>query len=232
MHRSVSFLSLILLAAATGGTAGAHAATPIVVELFTSEGCSSCPPADAFLAALAQERPDVLPLDFHVTYWNAGGWRDPYSLGAATARQDRYAALFGDEEVYTPEMVIDGTKGLVGSDRPAALARIASEASASAPRVALRIEPKDGGLAVSAAAGSGRGTLVLLGFDPSHDTPVGGGENDGRRLHEVNVVRSVRDLGTWDGRSLLLRVPRPVGERAAVLLQAEDGRILGAAVAG
>src|SRR6201988_338190 len=88
---------------------------PVVVELYTSQGCSSCPPADAYLSELSRDRRDVLPLAFHVTYWDGLGWRDPYSLEAATQRQAGYSALFG-ESAYTPEMVIDGQKGLVGSN--------------------------------------------------------------------------------------------------------------------
>ncbi len=105
--------------------AAAAAERPVVVELFTSEGCSSCPPADAFLTELARGRRDVLPLAFHVTYWNSLGWRDPYSLDAATNRQSQYGSRFGDGS-YTPEMVVDGQKGLVGSERGEAEAAIAS----------------------------------------------------------------------------------------------------------
>ena len=231
MRRSLPLLAAALFA--SGGSAvAAGTASPIVVELFTSEACSSCPPADAFLAELGRTRADVLPLDFHVTYWNNGGWRDPFSLDAATMRQDRYAAQFGDAEVYTPEMVIDGTSGLVGSDRKDALARIASEVASGGPPVMLRLTIAGGSVAVSAGPGSGRGTLVLVGFDAAHDTAVGGGENDGRRLHEVNVVRSIRDIGTWQGGALAVQAPRPAGARVAVLLEAEDGRILGAASGG
>ena len=107
MIRSVAILSATLVALAAG-IAPADAASPVVVELFTSESCSSCPPADAFLAELGRTRADLLALDFHVTYWNAGGWRDPFSLDAATARQDRYASRFGDGDVYTPSITISG----------------------------------------------------------------------------------------------------------------------------
>ena len=89
---------------------------PVVVELFTSQGCSSCPPANAFLNEISRGRSDVLPLAFHVTYWDRLGWKDPFSLEAATVRQDYYGHRFGDGS-YTPEMVVDGMVGLVGSHR-------------------------------------------------------------------------------------------------------------------
>src|SRR5690242_18709430 len=104
------------LAAALIPAAAAAASRPVVVELFTSQGCSSCPPANAYLNELAKDRRDVLPLAFHVTYWDRLGWKDPFSLEAATDRQDRYGHRFGDGS-YTPEIVVDGSVGLVGSYR-------------------------------------------------------------------------------------------------------------------
>src|ERR1700735_5015963 len=89
---------------------------PVVVELFTSQGCSSCPPANAFLNEMSRGRSDVLPLAFHVTYWDRLGWKDPFSLEAATIRQDHYGHRFGDGS-YTPEMIVDGAAGMVGSAR-------------------------------------------------------------------------------------------------------------------
>src|SRR6266851_732934 len=98
-------------------SASANAAErPVVVELFTSQGCSSCPPANAYLNEMARDRKDVLPLAFHVTYWDRLGWKDPFSLEVATERQDRYGHRFGDGS-YTPEIVVDGASSHVGSDR-------------------------------------------------------------------------------------------------------------------
>ena len=137
-------------------------ARPVVVELFTSEGCSSCPPADAYLSELSRDRPEVLPLAFHVTYWNSLGWQDPYSLEAATQRQAEYSARFG-QSAYTPEMVIDGRKGLVGSNRRAAEAaiRIAQKADEAGADVSgVRHGER---LSLMIGPGSGRGQVLVVG---------------------------------------------------------------------
>jgi hypothetical protein len=200
--------------------------SPVVVELFTSQGCSSCPPADAFLTDLARQRHDVLPLAFHVTYWDYLGWRDPYSLDAATARQRDYASHLGEGGIYTPQMVVDGTTGFVGSNRTEGLRAIAAAGPKPVP-VSVR---RDGeALLITIGAGAGQARVLLAGFDPSHQTPIGRGENGGRTLLESNVVRSLTAIGGWNGSSVTIRHPAPLGEDAAVLLQTEDGRILGAA---
>ncbi|HEY4043693.1 MAG TPA: DUF1223 domain-containing protein, partial [Rhodopila sp.] len=199
---------------------------PVVVELFTSQGCSSCPPADAFLTDLARQRRDVLPLAFHVTYWDYLGWKDPYALDAATARQREYARHLGDDGVYTPQMVVDGGKGFVGSSRAEGLGAIAAAGRKIVPVSVMR----DGAsLLVKVGPGSGTAQVILVGFDPAHETPVGRGENSGRTLHETNIVRSLTPLGGWTGAAVTLRPAPPAGEGFAVLLQAEDGRIIGAA---
>ena len=225
---------LVLVAILIAAPASAASARPVVLELFTSQGCSSCPPADALLAELARTRGDVLALDFHVTYWNGLGWADPFSLAAATARQDWYAARFGAAEIYTPELVVDGTVGVVGSDRPAVLAAIDAASGAIAERgasgiPALHVARLTDGLAIVVDGGHGRGRLLVVGYDPEHETAVGGGENGGRRLREVDVVRSLADAARWDGGALTVHAPLPAGQRAAVLIQGEDGRVLAAA---
>ena len=204
---------------------------PLVVELFTSQGCSSCPPADAIVAGLARTRPDILPLTFHVTYWNSLGWRDPFSLEAATERQQRYVAQAVSREAYTPALVVDGRHDVVGSDEAAVqagLARGQADLRMSAP-VAVAIAPSGDGLAITVGAGAGQGSVVMLGYDGQHRTQVGRGENSGRTLLEANIVRSIGVAGTWSGSALRLPVQRPAGEKVAVIVQADDGRILGAA---
>ncbi len=219
-------LILAVLMALPMAARAAEAGPPVVVELFTSQGCSSCPPADALLASLAKTRPDVLPLAFHVTYWDYLGWKDPFGLAAATDRQKAYGRLLGQDGIYTPEMVVDGAAGFVGSDQRAAEAAIA-QAAVKPVVVSLR---RDGaGLLVSAGAGPGQGRILLVGYDPSHRTPVGRGENDGRTLLESNIVRALVPVGAWSGGAVTLHADIPAGERVAVLLQADGGRILGAA---
>ncbi len=215
-----------------GMLSGAMAAErPVVVELFTSEGCSSCPPADAFLTELSHSRRDVLPLAFHVTYWDRLGWKDPFSLAAATQRQARYGARFGDGS-YTPEMVVDGRKGLVGSDRGEADAAIAAAERHEGSGVDVAVTRRGGTLAITIAEGRGSGQVLLVGYDTEHHTPVGRGENGGRTLTESNIVRSIRSVGQWTGAPLSLAEAIPEGQEAAVLVEAPGGGILGAARGG
>ncbi len=223
-HSTVLLLGVILAAAGTAQAAG----RPVVGELFTSQGCSSCPPADAKLAALTRDRPDLLLLTFHVTYWNNLGWRDPFSLTEATERQRRYVALRVSPEVYTPALVIDGREDVIGADDAAvdASLRRAGPAAETAASVALAWDGHM--LDIRVGAGPGHGSVLLIGYDPTHETRVARGENAGRTLHEANVVRSVSTLGTWSGKAQAFRATPPAGEAFAVLLQADDGRILGA----
>lgn len=200
---------------------------PVVVELFTSQGCSSCPPANAYLNELARDRRDVLPLAFHVTYWDRLGWKDPFSLGAATDRQARYGSRFGDGS-YTPEIVVDGVTSHVGSYRNEIGAAIDRARSASQRGADVRLARKGGQLLIE-IGGEGRGRVLLVGFDHYHKTDIRRGENGGRTFEELNVVRSVRALADWQGAALHLAEQPPEGEDAAVIVEASDGRIVGAA---
>ena len=230
---SIAATVLVLLFAGVGRGAAADlapgGAAPVVVELFTSQSCSSCPPADELLAELARTRPDILALDMHVTYWDRLGWKDPFSLPGATDRQRRYAALWRGDTVYTPQIVVAGRHQAIGSDRPAVLAAIASAKADTTPAVPLRLARDAAGLVLEAGIGQGAGTFWLVGYDPGHTTAVRGGENVGRTLTEVNVVRSMETVGVWQGKAVRLHLPSAPGERTAVLLQAADGRMLGAA---
>lgn len=226
--RRAALISVALLLAAIRPITAAE--RPVVVELFTSQSCSSCPPAEALIGRLAREGADVLPLAFHVTYWNHLDWRDPYSLPAATDRQGDYAARLG-ESSYTPQAVVDGQAALIGSDEAGLRAAIArARATGSSLPVTL---VRDGSrLTARIGAGSGAGRVLLIGFDPSHTSRVLRGENGGRTITQANVVRSIQDLGPWSGSAATFAAAAPPGETAALLLQATDGRILGAARLG
>lgn len=215
------------LAAAVATTPTHAAERPIVVELFTSQGCSSCPPADAFLRELARDRQDLLPLAFHVTYWNRLGWTDPFSFDDATRRQAAYGRRFGDGS-YTPEMVVDGRWSLVGSDRAAAQRAFALAASRRADGPEITAEARDGRVSIAVGGGAGTGRVVLVGWDDEHRTAIGRGENGGRTLIEADIVRSFAVLGAWTGRPARFETPTPEGERWAVLLEDPEGGILGA----
>jgi hypothetical protein len=199
----------------------------VVVELFTSQGCSSCPPAEAILRELATQ-PDILALSFHVTYWNSLGWTDPYSLNLATERQRQYQRIFDTNTIYTPQLVVQGAAEMVGSERQTvarAIMRAAALAAQSTGPV-IRAAPATGGLAVEVGAGIGAAKLLLIGFDRQHQTKIARGENAGRELVEANIVRSLQKIADWNGEKLSILTPVPLGEQTAILLQAPDGRIL------
>jgi hypothetical protein len=200
---------------------------PVVGELFTSEGCSSCPPADAKIVSLTRSRPDLLLLTFHVTYWNNLGWHDPFSFAAATERQRHYVALGISPEVYTPALVIDGRQDVVGSDGAAVDAAL-FRATLNETAAQVDILQEGDRLTVNVGAGTGQGTVLLIGYDRFHQTHVGRGENSGRTLLEANIVRSMSTIGTWSGQPLRLQASIPEGQAIAVLLQADNGHIIGA----
>jgi hypothetical protein len=208
-------------------------ASPLVVELFTSQACSSCPPADVLLSRLKETRPDLLVLDFHVDYWNNLGWRDPFSSPVATARQYWYDRALHLGEVYTPQMVIAGGHEAIGSDTASVKAAIDAELAAASrrPAVAVSLVRHDGHLTLSVGGGRGAALLWLVGYDDHHRTSVGGGENGGRTLDEVNMVRAIMPAGRWDGQAVTRDAAVPPGEQFALLVQQDDGLILAAAIA-
>lgn len=224
--------ALLLLTMASPAVAQSSASTgPTVVELFTSQGCNSCPPADAYLGELAG-RSGVLVLSVHVDYWDYLGWRDPFASKAFSDRQRQYSAALAQRYVYTPQMVIDGHLQEVGSDRAAVerLLQKAQHGSRSGPTLALA--SNSNGPMVSIGQASGRGTVWLVTFDRQQTTAIGRGENSGRTITYHNVVRDWRRLGDWRGEAMTMPVSVPtdtLGERCAVLVQKDEvGPILAA----
>jgi hypothetical protein len=197
---------------------------PVVVELFTSQGCSSCPPADALLGELAR-RSDVLALGFHISYWDGLGWKDPFSSQSSTDRQRAYARLLGRGQVYTPQMVVDGRREMVGSDRNAVLAALRDARPQAVAPVAFAADRRS----VTVGAGQGNGTVLLVRFAQQRITRIGAGENARRTLEDVNGVEALTMLGAYQGTALTFAIEPPsAGEGVAVLIQGADGLILGA----
>jgi hypothetical protein len=223
-------LAVVTMFGLTAGTASA-APRPVVVELFTSQGCSDCPPADALLRHVKATDPGVLALDLHVTYWDNAAWTDPFSLQAATDLQNHYASLRGGTEVYTPEAVVDGKAQFVGSDKATMIAAVAQARAAIARdgTAPVSVSTADGQVSVHVGSGTGVATVWLFGFDPERTTKVQGGENGGTTLTEVNVVRSITGLGPWNGQPLERTIRTPAGKKFAALVQRSDGMILSAA---
>ena len=177
---------------------------PVLVELFTSEGCSSCPPADALLQRLQREQPvpgvEIVALEQHVDYWNSMGWSDPFSSRQFSGRQQDYGRAFRLRSVYTPQMVVGGTEQLVGSDQPGAEKAIAR--AASCPRAQVKIESGgSAGLRVTVdglpAVSRGDSADVYLAMvEANLSSKVARGENAGRRLTHTAVARQLARLGT------------------------------------
>jgi hypothetical protein len=225
------------------------AATPeakqktVVVELFTSEGCSSCPPADALLLQLRQQAQqqgtEIIPLGFHVDYWNDLGWKDRFSSAAYSRRQEQYARRFALDGPYTPQMVVDGSSEFTGSDSSRARAAISQEATQSqAADVQLSLASPDKLLVrVNASGGNISGDVTLAITEDNLTTNVGAGENNGRVLRHAAVVREFRTLGKLAQGSFQAEIPlvpakewKPRDLRYVVFVQeAANGRIEGAA---
>jgi hypothetical protein len=230
-------LRLILAATLFFGAPSLALAEPAkaVVELFTSQGCSSCPPADAQLEALAS-RPDIVALAYHVDYWDYLGWKDTLGTPIATQRQRAYAASRGERQVFTPQFIVNGSRSLSGSELKSAVA-------GSGLPVAVDIDYIDEKLQVS-LSGDGPGakvrgaTVRLVTLKSKAVVDVARGENAGKRITYANVVIDVAPIGMWDGKPLTITLPSDEvlaggADACAILVQMDrkgsPGEILGAA---
>jgi hypothetical protein len=235
----------MLVAVAVLGLCGilpASAQSPVVVELFTSEGCSSCPPADAILVDLdrqsAQSGRDLILLGEHVDYWNYIGWTDRFSSAQFSQRQNDYARSFHLGSAYTPQMVIDGRVQFVGNESSEVHRKIDEAAKEPKPAQVLLQWEKPGRLHVAVQSHSASQAKVLLGVtEDGLSTNVGGGENGGRTLHHAAVVRQLREVGSTGKNAFDSTVDVPIHPdwnpaklKVVVLLQdSANNRILGAA---
>lgn len=171
---------------------------PVVVELFTSQGCSSCPPADAILGELAG-RDDVIALALHVDYWDYIGWKDTFADPAFTKRQNEYAFAAGSRTVYTPQMVVGGVDVVLGSD-PAGLSAAVKSHQALADTVDLKLERDGDSITVSAtASGAGPLDVQLIRYRSEATVEIKRGENAGRSITYHNIVTSISAVDRWDG---------------------------------
>ncbi len=172
---------------------------PVLVELFTSQGCKDCPPADALIGEL-RSRPDLVVLSLHVDYWDYIGWKDPYASPKMTARQRAYARSFNHRMLYTPEIVIDGAISVVGFRREDVMSAL-DRALTRRRVLKVGVVTQNGGHVVlpGGQAPEGGATVWLAAYDRHHLTPVAKGENAGRTIENFNVVRELRQIGVWKG---------------------------------
>ena len=210
-------------------SAPASGGSPTVVELFTSQGCSSCPPADAYLGELAR-RDDLIALSFHVDYWDYIGWKDTFALPQSTVRQRRHGKFLAARYVYTPEMVIDGIVDVVGSrieDVEKTIAE-ARRATRNVLPVALVASTRDRAtIGIGAGSGMSSADVWLIEFDAKRTVDVLHGENSGRRLTYHNVVRNIRKVGRWRGDAVEIPVDlapmREAGRDGCVVIVQKEG---------
>ena len=195
--------------------------SPVVVELFTSQGCSACPPADAVLAELA-ERDDVIALALHVDYWDYIGWKDEFAQPAFTTRQHNYAFAAGERVVYTPQMMIGGVDSINGTDTMALMDGIAAH-RAVRPSVRLGLTRAGDVLTISAQAVGrldGLMSVQLVRYSPEQTVSIERGENAGETIRYVNVVTQWNRLRDWDGSApLALQMPLTGSDPAVVIVQ-------------
>ncbi len=216
---------------ASGGGAPSAAATgsaahPTVIELYQSQGCSSCPPADAVVNRFA-DRPDVIALSFAVTYWDDLGWKDTFGDPAYTARQWDYAHAAGRPQVATPQVIVNGKQPVLGSREGELNQAIARNAVSDGPAITAQ------GNKVSVGAGKGgSATVWVVRYDPrTLNVPIRAGENGGRTIPHRNVVRQLVSVGQWNGKPASFTLPAaPANTRTAILVQSgKGGPILSAA---
>jgi hypothetical protein len=238
VSRCLAYAALVVCSSALS-LLPAQAQTRAVLELFTSQGCSSCPAADKLLAELAAD-PTLVPLSLPIDYWDYLGWKDTLSDPLHTMRQKLYSKARGDRQVYTPQMVVNGSVHALGSDRAAIERAIAQTRQNAALSVPMSISAADGRLQVAASGSDGqRGEVWVAGLATAITVAIGRGENRGKTITYHNVARRWVKLGPWSGNAESWIVPlRDIAgadiDRAAVLLQTGSAErpslILGAAL--
>lgn len=231
--RAVAAAGLCLAAAPAAQAQSDTATTPVVVELFTSQGCSSCPPADKLLGELS-EREGVIALSFHVDYWDYLGWRDSFAAAENTLRQRAYVQALGARSLFTPMMVVQGAGGMVGSHRKTVKMAVAGQAARPLPAAVILTRDGDSlAIHVSPVQGADAegGEIWLFAYDGPLSQEIERGELGGHTLTYHNVVRETRTLGDWNGADVRLEAAiDPARKGYAVIVQGHElGPVLGAA---
>lgn len=230
MKSSLLPLTLLVAALGTAPALAADARHPTVIELYQSQGCSSCPPANANVNALAA-RPDVLALSFAVTYWDGLGWKDVFARPQFTQRQWDYAKAFGNSQVWTPQVIINGRANITGTRADPLAALIArNDRGTAGPAVSIA----DGNVTLAGTT-TRPADVWLVRYDPRViDVPVKAGENGGRTLPHRNIVRELVRLGSWKGGAARFAIPaaRLPGLATAAFVQTGTGGPIVAAVRG
>lgn len=201
----------------------------VVVELFTSQGCSSCPSADEAFSRLAAD-PSIVALSFHVDYWNYLGWNDTLSSSDNTRRQYDYATAFGRSNVYTPQAILNGRTQVKGGNLAGIdLSLPTLTGRGSDLDVPVKVTRDEGNLEIDIAQGSGTANVVIAYFARERQVRIEKGENAGKTVTYHNIVQSVETIGVWEGKPLRLTLPLDVmthegREGAAILVQTDLGK--------
>lgn len=226
MARFSRWIQAALLSAGLGVSAGAvQAGGPVVVELYTSQGCSSCPPADAFLANDLAKRDDVIALALHVDYWDYIGWKDDFANPAYTQRQRGYARAAGQRTIYTPQMIIGGLDHVIGS-HPREVKQFIGNHAEAANDVAVSLTRTGDVLEISLDPGTvkrSRMSVQLVRYMPKATRDIKRGENAGRELHYANIVTDWLRVGTWNMRSDKTFKANVEGDQPIVVLVQHEG---------
>lgn len=229
MRLTGPLLTLLLMAAPIGARAQQSS---VVVELFTSQGCSSCPPADALLTQLADD-PGIIALALHVDYWDYLGWKDSFGSPAHTSRQRGYAKSSGARSIFTPQMVIQGQDIEFGHDAGAIASSIAARRENPSP-VGLDIGKDGAGVIISVTPRHppvGQSDVSVIRYIPSAPVDIGSGENGGKRIEYTNVVTDWTTIGRWDGESEETFEVEDIGEDpvAVIVQRSHYGPVVAAA---
>lgn len=221
---SVPIAALLLASGVPTPCLGANDAIAWVLELFTSQGCSSCPAADRLLGAMAR-KPDVVAVSLPVDYWDYIGWKDTLASPIFTARQKAYAAALGSRHVYTPEVIVNGLSDAIGSDADA-IQRAVAVTRGRDDALTLRIKLVELGrrLAIEVPAGAGGPAGVfLLRVLRARTVQIGRGENAGRAVTYINVVRAIEQLGEWTGSRATFEIAAPRGDDEGYVVLVQRG---------